>query len=65
VTLRFVSFYGVPLPAQEQAATDVTAALAADALSPLPAHRFALDDIVAAHEAVEKGVTGKILVDIP
>jgi NADPH:quinone reductase len=65
VTLRFVSLYGVPLPAQEQAATDVTAALAADARSPLPAHRFALDDIVAAHEAAEKGVTSKILVDVP
>jgi len=65
VTLRFVLLYGVPRLTQQQAATDVTAALAADALSPLPAHRFALDDIVAAHEAAEKGVTGKILVDVP
>ena len=65
VALRFVLLYGVPLPALERAATDVTAALVADALTELPAHRFALDDIVAAHEAAEKGVVGKVLVDIP
>ena len=65
VTLRFVLLYGVPLPAIAQGAQDVTAALAADALTELPAHRFALDDIVAAHEAAEKGVVGKVLVDIP
>jgi hypothetical protein len=35
-----------------------------DALSELPVHRFALGDIVQAHEAVESGVTGKVLVDI-
>jgi hypothetical protein len=28
----------------------------------LPVHRFGLDDIVAAHEAVERGFTGKVLV---
>jgi NADPH2:quinone reductase len=65
VTLRFVLLYGVPLPTLEHAAQDVTAALVADALSELPVHRFALDDIVAAHEAAEKGVVGKVLVDIP
>jgi len=42
----------------------VSAALAAGDLSELPAHRFALDDIAAAHEAVESGAVGKVLVDI-
>lgn len=65
VTLRFVLLYGIPRPAMEEAAEDVTEALLADALSELPAHRFALDDIAAAHEAAEKGVVGKVLVDIP
>jgi hypothetical protein len=30
-----------------------------------PATRFALDDIVAAHEAQEAGPFGRVLVDIP
>lgn len=64
VTLRFVLLYGVPAPALGQAAADVTAALTAGDLTPLPVHRFALEDIVAAHEAVENGVTGKVLVTL-
>ena len=43
VTLRFVLLYGVPGPVLEQAAADVTAALADGALTGLPVHRFALD----------------------
>ena len=65
VTLRFILLYGVPQPAMSQAAADITAAAAEGALTELPAHRFPLDDIVAAHEAAEAGVTGKVLVDIP
>jgi DNA-binding NarL/FixJ family response regulator len=42
----------------------VTAALRAGALTPLPLHRFALEDIAAAHDAVEGGAVGKVLVDI-
>ena len=64
VTLRFMLLYRVPKPVLEAAAEQVTAAAAAGALTALPAHRFALDDVVAAHEAVEAGVTGKVLVDI-
>ena len=51
VTLRFVLLYGVP-----------QAALEAGALTPLPPHRFLLDDHAAAHEAVENGVSGKVFV---
>jgi hypothetical protein len=29
-----------------------------------PVHRFGLDDIAAAHEAVERGITGKVLVTL-
>ena len=35
------------------------------ALSELPGHHFALSDVVAAHEAAESGVTGKVFVTIP
>jgi NADPH2:quinone reductase len=60
--LRFVLLYGVPREALDQAAQDITAALADGALTELPVARFSLDDIVAAHEAVEAGAVGKVLV---
>ena len=65
VVLRFILLYGVPRPSLRQAAQDITAATAAGALSELPVHRFPLDEIAAAHEAVESGAVGKVLVDIP
>jgi NADPH:quinone reductase len=65
VTLRFVLLYGVPRAFLVQAAQGITAALAAGALTELPVHRFGLDDIAAAQEAVEAGAVGKVLVDIP
>lgn len=62
VLLRFVLLYGVPRPALEQAAQDITAALADGALTELPVTRFPLAEIAAAHEAVEAGTPGKVLV---
>ncbi len=65
VTLRFVLLYQVPRPYLVQAAQEITAAVADGALTELPAHKFSLDDIAAAHEAVEAGAVGKVLIDIP
>jgi NADPH2:quinone reductase len=62
LTLKFVLFYGVPLTALDQAADDITAALAAGDLTPLPVHKFSLADIAAAHQAAESGAVGKVLV---
>src|ERR1700735_4050037 len=62
VLLRFVLLYGVPRTVLEQAAQDTTAALADGALTELPVTRFGLDDIAAAHDAVEAGTMGKVLV---
>ena len=62
VVLRFVLVYGVPVAALDQAAADITAALAAGDLTGLPVHEFGLADIVAAHEAAEAGVAGKVIV---
>jgi NADPH2:quinone reductase len=62
VLLRFVLLYGVPRATLDQAAQDITMALAEGALTELPVTRFSLDDIVAAHEAVEAGAVGKVLV---
>ena len=62
VTLRFVLLYGVPDPALDVAVADVTAALAAGALTELPIHRFPLSEIAGAHEAAEGGAVGKVIV---
>jgi NADPH:quinone reductase len=64
-TLRFVLLYGVPAQARLRASEDITAAMAAGDLTVLPVRRFPLDDIAVAHEAVEAGTVGKVLVDVP
>ncbi len=62
VVLRFVLLYGVPADALDQAAAGITTALSDGALTELPVHRYGLDDIVAAQDAVEAGAVGKVLV---
>ena len=64
VTLRFILLYGVPGAAQQQAVAGITAALEEGALTSLPVHRFRLDDVVAAHDAVEGRAVGKVLIDL-
>ncbi len=65
VTIRFILLYTMPADALDQAAADINKAIAAGALTTLPVIRFPLDQIAAAHEAVESGVTGKVVIDIP
>lgn len=63
--IRWMLLYNVP---QEQLAMDVTwvsDALGAGALTELPIHRFALSDIAAAQDAVERHVPGKVIVVPP
>jgi len=62
VVFRFVLLYTVPREALAQAARDVTAAVAASALTELPVTRFPLDQTAAAQDAVEAGAVGKVLV---
>lgn len=62
IIVRFVLLYGVPAAAMDAAVTDISAALAGGSLTELPVHRFPLADIVSAHEAAERGVTGKVIV---
>jgi NADPH:quinone reductase len=63
--IRFVLVYTLAADAKQRAVSAISAALVDGALTPLPAIRFALDDIAAAHDAVENGAVGKVLVDIP
>src|ERR1022692_4687881 len=65
LTLRFVLLYGIPPEAFDQAARDITAALTDGKLTGLPVTRFTLDDVAAAHDAVEAGALGKVLIDLP
>jgi NADPH:quinone reductase len=65
VTLRFVLLYGIPPAAFDQAARDITTALTDGKLTGLPVTRFALDDVAAAHDAVEAGALGKVLIELP
>jgi NADPH:quinone reductase len=62
VVLRFVLLYGVPAEALRQAAADISAALADGALTELPVTRFSLDETAPAHDAVERGTVGKVVV---
>jgi NADPH2:quinone reductase len=60
--LRFVLLYGVPAEALQHAVADITTALADGALTELPVTRFSLDETAAAHDAVQGGAIGKVVV---
>ncbi|GAA4868575.1 NADPH:quinone reductase [Actinomycetospora straminea] len=60
--ISYVLLYGVPADELAEATAWTADGAAAGALSPLPVTRYALDDIVAAHEAVENGAVGKVVV---
>jgi NADPH2:quinone reductase len=69
VGYRFVLVYTVPPEAKRQAVEDVAAAVAAGAVrvgaeAGLPLHRFPLEQTAQAHDAVEGGAVGKVLIDI-
>src|SRR5256714_7619936 len=67
---QFVLVYTVPQAAKRQAVEDVAAAVDAGALAVgeaagLPLHRFPLEKTAAAHDAVEAGTVGKVVIDVP
>ncbi len=67
--LQFVLVYTVSQEAKDAAVQAVTEAVADGALSGgeeagLPVLRFALEDTGDAHDAVEAGVVGKVLIDL-
>lgn len=64
-TLRFVLVYTMPTPALRRAVADVARAVGEGALTALPVHRYPLHEIVEAHDAVESGTVGKVVVEIP
>jgi NADPH2:quinone reductase len=63
--LRMVLIYQAPQAAREAAARDINGLLAANSLKHQYSARYALEQIVPAHEAVESGKgIGKVLIDI-
>jgi NADPH2:quinone reductase len=64
VVLRFVLLYGVPIADLLRGVSAVSAALEAGALTELPVHRFPLEECAAAHEAVQGGAVGKVLLKV-
>jgi NADPH2:quinone reductase len=64
LTVRFLRIYDTPPTQLTRHIAGVAAAVAAGALTPLPIHRFRLDDVAAAHEAVEAGAVGKVVVEL-
>jgi NADPH2:quinone reductase len=62
--LRFVLVYTMSPDAIRAAVDHTTAALADGTLATLPLHRFPLDRIADAHQAVEQGAVGKVVVDL-
>jgi NADPH:quinone reductase len=65
VDLRFVLLYGFPPALLAEATDEITAALEAGELRPLPTVQFPLTEIAAAHDAVQSRTLGKVLVEIP
>jgi NADPH:quinone reductase len=64
IVLRFVLVYTVPPDAIEQAVADITNALRDGALTEPALHTFPLEQTAAAHDAVEHGAVGKVLIDV-
>ena len=64
VTVRPVLVFGVPDAAKADAVRDITAWLKAGRLRHCIGRHFSLGEIVAAHQAVEAGVPGKVVIDL-
>ena len=64
LTLRFMLLYTVAAEQLRDAITRTSAAVAAGALTTLPIHRYRLDQIAEAHDAVEHGAVGKVVIDL-
>ncbi|MDX3759948.1 NADPH:quinone reductase [Streptomyces mirabilis] len=65
VTLRLLGSDDFPAAARRQAARDLTAAAAVGALTVDVGDRYPLEDIAQAHDRVDAGGRGRVLVTIP
>ena len=63
-TLRPVLVFGMPAGAKSHAIADITRWAESGALSHHIGQRFTLEDAAAAHEAIEAGAFGKVVIEI-
>ncbi|MDP7650617.1 MAG: zinc-binding dehydrogenase, partial [Rhodospirillales bacterium] len=59
-----VLVFGIPPKAKADAIADITRWLAAGELNDAVGQRFAMEDIAKAHEAVEEGALGNVVIEI-
>ena len=64
INLRFMLVYTMPPEAIEQSVADITTMLREGALTEPQLHHFPLEETAAAHDAVEQGAVGKVLIDV-
>ena len=64
LTVRFVLVFMMPAAAKQQAIRDITGWLEAGVLRHYIARRYPLEEAVAAHERLEGGVIGNVILDI-
>jgi NADPH:quinone reductase len=64
LTLRFMLLYTVPARQLRDAIERTMEAVAAGALTTLPIHRFTLEQVAEAHDMVEQGAVGKVVIDL-
>ena len=64
ITVRHVLVFGIPGEAKADAITDITGWLAAGEMKDAVGHRFPFEDAAKAHEAVEQGALGNVVIEI-
>ena len=64
ILLRHVLVFGLPAAAKERAIADITGGLAARRIKPFIGSHFPLAEAAKAHEAVEAGALGKVVLDV-
>ena len=64
ITVRHVLVFGIPAVAKADAITDITRWLAAGEMKDAVGNRFPFEDAAKAHEAVEQGALGNVVIEI-
>ena len=65
ITVRFVLVYDMPEPAKRAAVQEITQLLEGGKLRHLAGPHFPLESVRQAHQAVEGGAIGKVVLDVP
>jgi len=64
ITLRLIAIFSMPQQAQDQAFAAINHCLGNNGLQMRIGRRFTLDEVVNAHETLEAGINGSVLIDV-